>query len=202
MGEGLLKMNNILNRSDRRVAILDIEASALETGSFPIEVGIALVQSPSDPIGVGAKLIQPDNAWLESGVWSKSSEAVHGLSLERIKREGEAVEDVCDWLNGFLGANTIVASDAPRYDQDWLDTLFAAAKREQMFRIFDFEVLTRDFGVDQHGHLSYLLRQSRAPHRAAADAWRLASNLMETHWGYPARKGLLPLLSDQTGISK
>lgn len=195
-------MKNILNRSDRRVAILDIEASALETGSFPIEVGIALVQGPSDPIGVGARLIQPDIAWLKRGVWSKSSEAVHGLSLEHIKREGEAVEDVCDWLNGFLGANTIVASDAPRYDQDWLDTLFAAAKREQMFRIFDFEVLTRDFGVDQHGHLSYLLRKTKAPHRAAADAWRLASKLMETHWGFPARKGGLPSLSDHIGISK
>jgi hypothetical protein len=195
-------MKNILNRSDRRVAILDIEASALETRSFPIEVGIALVQGPSDPIGVGAKLIQPDNAWLESGVWSKSSEAVHGLSLERIKREGEAVEDVCDWLNGFLGANTIVASDAPRYDQDWLNTLYGAAGREQMFRIFDFEVLTRDFGVDQHGHLSYLLRQTKAPHRAAADAWRLASKLMETHWSYPARKGCLPSFSDYMGIFK
>ena len=195
-------MKNTLNRSDRRVAILDIEASALETRSFPIEVGIALVQGPSDPIGVGAKLIQPVNAWLESGVWAKSSEAVHGISLERVKREGEAVEDVCDWLNGFLGANTIVASDAPRYDQDWLDTLFAAAGREQMFRIYHFQILTRDFGVDQHGHLSYLLRQSRAPHRAAADAWRLASNLMETHWGYPARKGSLPSLSVHIGISK
>ena len=51
------EMKNILNRSDRNIAILDIEASALGPGSFPIEVGVALVCGPSEPIGVGAKLI-------------------------------------------------------------------------------------------------------------------------------------------------
>lgn len=180
-------MNNILNRSDRNVAILDVEASALEPGSFPIEVGVALVRGPSVPIAVGAKLIRPTIEWLETGVWSKSSEAVHGIPLEVVKREGEAVEEVCDWLNGLLGSGTIVATDAPRYDQDWLDTLFEAAGREQLFRIFDFQVLTRDFSADQHRHLVYLLRKDSAPHRAATDALRLASKLMETHWGHPPR---------------
>ena len=51
-------MKNILNRGDRRIAILDVEASALEAGSFPIEVGVALVRGPSEPIEVGAKLIR------------------------------------------------------------------------------------------------------------------------------------------------
>ena len=186
-------MKNILNRSDRNIAILDVEASALGPGSFPIEVGVALVRGPSEPLAVGAKLIRPTIEWLEAGVWSKSSEAVHGIPLELIQREGEAVEEVCDWLNGLLGRNTIVATDAPRYDQDWLDTLFAAAGREQKFRIFDFQVFTRDFSVDQHRHLAYLLGKDSAPHRAAADAFRLTSKLMETHWGHPPRNGPLSL---------
>lgn len=97
--------------------------------------------------------------------------------------EPQPVEKVCDWLNGLLGSNTIVATDAPGYDQDWLDTLFDAAGLEQQFRIFDFQVLTRDFSADQHRHLEYLLRHDTAPHRAADDALRLASKLMETHWG-------------------
>ena len=181
-------MNNILNRSDRKIAILDVEASALEAGSYPIEVGVALVRGPTEPIGVGAKLIRPTIEWLDTGVWSKSSEAVHGIPLERVQREGEPVEEVCDWLNGLLGTDTIVATDAPRYDQDWLDTLFTAAGREQKFRIFDFQLLTRDFSADQHRHLAYLLRRNPAPHRAAADAWRLTSSLMETHWGHPPQE--------------
>ena len=188
-----IEMQNILNRSDRRIAILDVEASALETGSYPIEVGVALVRGPSEPIGVGAKLIRPTKKWLDTGVWSKSSEAVHGIPLERVQREGEPVEDVCDWLNAMLGIDTIVATDAPRYDQDWLDTLFAAAGREQKFRIFDFQLLTRDFSADHHRYLAHLLRRDAVPHRAAADALRLASKLMETHWGHPPRNGALPL---------
>ncbi len=192
-------MKNILNCSDRNVAILDVEASALELGSFPIEVGVALVLAPTVPIGAEAKLIRPTTEWIETGVWSKSSEAVHGIPLELIWREGESVEVVCDWLNGLLGSNTIVATDAPRYDQDWLDTLFEAAGREQQFRIFDFQVLTRDFSADQHRHLAYLLRQDSAPHRAATDALRLASKLMEIHWRHPPRKGPLPPRSNPRG---
>ena len=185
-------MKNILSRSDRNIAVLDVEASALRPGSFPIEVGVALVRGPSEPIGVGAKLIRPTKKWFETGVWLKSSEAVHGITLELLQLEGKAVEEVCDWLNGLLGSNTIVATDAPRYDQDWLDTLFDAAGREQRFRIFDFQVLTRDFSAYQHRHLAYLLGRDSPPHRAAADAGRLASKLMEAHWGYPPRVGPLP----------
>ena len=195
-------MKNILNRSDRRITILDVEASALGAGSFPIEVGVALVRGPSQPIGVGAKLIRPTKEWLDTGVWSKLSEAVHGIPLERVQREGEPVEEVCDWLNGLLGTYTIVATDAPRYDQDWLDTLFAAAGREQKFRISDFQILTRDLSADQHRHLAYLLGKDAPPHRATEDAWRLASRLMETNWGYPPRKGPLPALSGFDGESK
>ena len=186
-------MKNILNRSDRRIAILDVEASALEAGSYPIEVGVALVRGPSEPIGVGAKLIRPTADWLKNGLWSKSSEAVHGLPLKRVQREGEPIEAVCDWLNGLLGTNTVVATDAPRYDQDWLDTLFAAAGREQEFRIFDIQILTRDFSTDQHTHLAYRLRRSPVPHRAEADALRLAGTLLEVHMGYPP--GSEPLCS-------
>ena len=195
-------MKNILNRSDRRIAILDVEASALDARSFPIEVGVALVRGPSEPIGVGAKLIRPTKEWLDTGVWSKSFEAVHGIPLELLQREGEPVEEICDWLNGLLNTDTIVATDAPRYDQDWLDTLFAAAGREQKFRTFDFQALTRDFSADQHRHLAYLLGKDAPPHRAAEDALRLASRLMEAHWGHPPRKGPLPALSDLGGESK
>ncbi|MBX7459184.1 hypothetical protein K3152_13075 [Qipengyuania sp. 1NDH17] len=195
-------MKNILNLSDRHIAILDVEASALEAGSYPIEVGVALVRGPSEPIGVGAKLIRPTKKWLDTGVWSKSSEAVHGMPPDLVKREGKSVDEVCDWLNGLLGTDTIVATDAPRYDQDWLDTLFAAADHEQNFKVLDFQVLTRDFSADQHRHLAYLLRKDAPPHRAAEDALRLASKLMETHWGHPPRESHLPAFSDFGGESK
>lgn len=79
---------------------------------------MALIGGPSEAIGVAAKLIRPTNEWLETGVWWQSSEAVHGIPIERVQRDGEPVQDVCDWLNGLLGTDTIIATNAPRYDQD------------------------------------------------------------------------------------
>ena len=101
--------------------------------------------------------------------------------------EGYPVGDDCDWLKTLLGSKTIVTTDAPRYDQDWLDTLFKAAGREQQFTLYNFGVLTADFSSDEHRNLAYLLSRAPVPHRAGPDALRLAAKLMEAHLGYPPR---------------
>jgi DNA polymerase III epsilon subunit-like protein len=180
-------MKNILNRSDLRIAVLDLEASALGNGSYPIEAGVALITGAARPIQTWSTMIRPTQAWLNAGLWSSASAAVHGIPLEIIVQQGHAVEDVCDWLNALLGSKTIVTTDAPRYDQDWLDTLFREAGREQLFTLYDFDVLTGGLNPDQYRHLVYLLDRTHVPHRAGADALRLASKLMEAHLGYPPR---------------
>lgn len=190
-------MRDILTRSDRRVAVLDIEASALGSGSYPIEVGLALVRGEPKPIETGARIIRPTASWLRSGIWSPASEAVHGLSLQTLNQHGHDPGEVCDWLNALLGHQVIVATDAPRYDQDWLDRLFDAAGRKQQFTVYHFEVLTHGFSADQHRHLAYLLKRAPIPHRAAPDALRLATKLMEAHLGYPPRTAPMePTASD------
>ena len=189
-------MKNILNRSDRQIAVLDVEASALGAGSYPVEVGVALVCGTPKHIVSGASLIRPAEAWLRDGAWSAASAAVHGISLELAIAQGHGVEQVCDWLNALFGSKTIVATDAPRYDQDWLDTLFEAAGREQQFTLYNFEILTADFSSDQHRQLAYLLSRAPVPHRAGLDALRLASKLMEAHLGYPPRSEPIELQPD------
>ena len=79
-----------------------------------------------------------------------------------------------------------MATDAPSYDQDWLDRLFDAAGRKQQFTVYHFEILTHGFSADQHRHLAYLLKRAPIP-RAARDASRLATKLMEAHLVYPPR---------------
>jgi DNA polymerase III epsilon subunit-like protein len=185
--KGLTGMKNILNRSDLRIAVLDLEASALGVGSYPIEVGVALIQDAGHPVRTWSTMIRPTEAWLNDGLWSPASACIHGISLDTLEEQGHAVEDVCDWLDVLLGSGTIVATDAPRYDQDWLDTLFKAARREQLFTLYDFDLLTGGLGPDQYRHLVYLLDRDQVPHRAGADALRLASKLMEAHRGYPPR---------------
>lgn len=180
-------MKNILNRSDLRIAVLDLEASALGNGSYPIEAGVAPITGAAQPIQTWSAMIRPTSTWRDAGLWSPASAAVHGIPLEMLMQQGHAVEEVCDWLNALLGSRTIVATDAPRYDQDWLDALFREAGREQLFTLYDFDVLTGGLNPDQYRHLVYLLDRSHVPHRAGADALRLASKLMEAHLGYPPR---------------
>lgn len=187
-------MKNLVNRRDRQIAVLDLEASALGTGSYPLEVGLALVRGPARTIATASSLIRPAEAWLRDGLWSDASAAVHGISLDLAVSLGQAVEQDCDWLNALLGSRTIVATDAPRYEQDWLDTLFKAAGREQQFTLYNFEILTADFSSDQHRQLAYLLSRAPVPHRAGPDALRLASKLMEAHLGYPLGQNLWKVL--------
>lgn len=181
---GLL-VRDLLNKRDARIAVIDLEASALGSGSYPIEVGIAVVQGGSSSIETWSSIIEPTEAWLTRGRWSEQSAAVHGLALSTIVEEGAPAHVICEWLNATLGAAAVVASDAPRYDQDWLDTLFSAARLEQRFALYSLEILTVAFNADQHRHLSYLLSRSRPPHRAGPDALRLASAVLETHLGFP-----------------
>lgn len=185
-------MKNLLNQPNLRIAVLDLEASALGEGSYPIEVGVVLVEGATQPLRTWSTLIRPTQTWLNDGLWSPASARIHGLSQEMVKQQGHAVEHVCDWLNSLLQSTAIVATDAPGYDQDWLDTLFRAAGREQLFTLYDFELLTSGLSADQHRHLRYLLDRASVPHRAGPDALRLASKLMEAHLGYPPRSQVVP----------
>lgn len=178
---------NLLSRSDLRVAVIDIEASALGKGSYPIEVGFALIGPVPQPIQTWSTLIRPAAGWLENGRWSPGSEAIHGIPKSLILKGGLEPSKVCDALNSHLEAQLFVVSDAPRFDQDWLDTLFQAGKREQLFRLYDFDQLKGDLNADQHRQLRYMLSRDMPPHRAEGDARRLAGCLMEVHLGYPPR---------------
>ena len=57
--KGLTGLKNILNRSDLRIAVLDLEASALGFGSYPIEVGVAVIQNAGHPIRTWSAMIRP-----------------------------------------------------------------------------------------------------------------------------------------------
>lgn len=104
------------------VIFLDFEASSLMRGSFPIEVGWALPNGD-----VEAHLIVPAVGWTE---WSPKSEAIHGLSLDYLIREGRPVAEVAARvLEVFSAPDAIVASDNPRWEQMWLNRLMRVADR-------------------------------------------------------------------------
>lgn len=175
---------NPLDRNDVRLVVLDLEASALGPGSFPIEAGVAVIEGASKPIQMWSSLIKPTNDWEAQGLWSRESQAVHGITIEELRGEGRSVESTCDTLNDLLRSATAVVTDAPMYDQAWLDRLFDAAGKEQQFIIYDFERLAGCLDVEAYRQFVHLLERSSAPHRAGPDALRLASSVLEAHLGY------------------
>lgn len=167
--------------SDLRIAVLDIEASALGYRSYPIEVGLALIQG-SQPIRSWSSLIQPTSMWMDVGNWSSASAEVHGIPFDLLLEEGKPVREICDWLNAAL-ANTVVLTDAPDHDQSWLATLFNAADSGQAFSLRDYDALAGTLTAEQLGRHTRILDRDRAPHRAGEDALRLASAYVEARTG-------------------
>ena len=102
------------------IIFLDFEASSLLPGSWPVEVGWAI-----DGGATESHLIRPPSTWRD---WDPKSEAIHGLSLPHLREHGEPIDLVVRRAVEVLGApGTTVFSDAPGWDQGWLDRLLQEA---------------------------------------------------------------------------
>ena len=98
------------------IAFIDFEASGLGAYSHPIEVGWCLEEGAGE-----AHLIRPAEGWTD---WSIASESVHGISRETLAREGQPAPAVARRLLQALPPGEVrVFSDAPAWDQEWLDAL-------------------------------------------------------------------------------
>lgn len=122
------------------IYFVDLEASSLLPGGFPIEIAWA------DQDGRGeSHLIRPTDEWLDGGYnWSHQSEIVHGISLETLLKEGTPPEEVARRAADALSPRrSMVFSDAPVYDGGWLETLLAEGGERRSVRLLD---VTRAYG--------------------------------------------------------
>lgn len=106
--------------------VLDIEASGLGRGSYPIEVGYVLPDGRANCL-----LIKPFADWQ---MWDLKAEQLHGISRPQLQRSGLDVVTVAETLNRELAGMTVY-SDAWGNDQSWLALLFDCAERVQGFRL-------------------------------------------------------------------
>ena len=169
----------LLSRRDfDRLAILDVEASALLADSWPIEIGVALVEG--DRITrVEARLIRPDARW-DPEAWSDESEALHGIDRATLE-DAPAAAEVAGWLLD-LTAGLPVLSDAVAWDQAWLEVLLVAGGRPApALTLLDFYTTlgTRLRGTPRWAEAAQAARshldRTPPPHRAGPDANRLAT---------------------------
>lgn len=101
---------------------LDFEASGLN--GYPIEVGLAIVQSDRSIVTVG-RLIRHDE-WLDQvDMWDHTAEALHRIRRADLLEHGRPPTEVCAWLDELLG-DQVACIDSP-YDRMWLSDLFSAA---------------------------------------------------------------------------
>jgi hypothetical protein len=120
---------------------LDFEASSLSDDSYPIEVGWV-----GEDGGCESHLIRPAPQWTD---WDGAAEATHGLTRERLQREGEPHDEVARRALAQLTGHEVFVT-APSWDGKWMS------------------VLLRSAGLPRH---ALRLRDSDEAHRAAiADA--------------------------------
>ncbi len=160
-------------RIDLLPVILDFEASGFGSGSYPIEVGVALPDSSTH-----CRLIRPEPEWIH---WDVQAQSVHGITREILLERGHDVRECCQLLNEWLGGKTVY-SDAWGHDSSWLHLLFDVAESLPRFKLESIRGLLTEAQV-QHWQMARQQAMDElcvGRHRASSDAliiqraWRLS----------------------------
>lgn len=152
---------------------LDFEASSLGPASWPVEIGLSWIAS-TGRVATWSSLVRPHGTW-SMDEWSEQSALVHGISLDELASAPEAEAVAAETL--ALCERCITVSDAPEFDQHWLDALLETIGMAGAITVRDYDVAT--FSAFEGDHrlervYEYLSRHS-APHRAGPDSRRLAA---------------------------
>lgn len=152
------------------LVFLDFEASGLEPGSWPIEIGLAQIRD-EDGVSINSCLICPHKTWPES-LWSPASAQVHGISRAELNGAFSAEVIAADFLELLIGK--VIVSDAPEFDQRWLDMLAELLEPMPHFVVRDFDWVIAPFGFAGVKRAYETLDALPSRHRAGDDAARLA----------------------------
>jgi hypothetical protein len=154
--------------------IIDIEASGLGPGSYPIEIGVSMADG-----GAHCFLIQPYDDWTH---WDEQAENLHRLKRDTIVRFGMDGGYVARQLNKYLQGQTVY-SDAWENASNWLALLFERAGMVQDFKLEQLDKITTD---EQRQHWDKMRDQvtdelGLKRHRASADARIIQMTWMQTY---------------------
>ena len=171
------------------ILTLDFEASCLPRHgrSFPIEVGVA---------GGGLSrswLIRPDDRWA-GWDWTREAEAVHGLTFDRIMRDGLPAARVLAELVDHVQGRRVIADSL--LDSYWLGELAAAAAVPTPFAIDHITMLFDEQRADDTriaNAVAYADSLGLVRHRAEGDAQWLSA-LIDDLMGTPNVAPSFPLL--------
>jgi hypothetical protein len=151
---------------------IDVEASGLGVGSYPIEVGVAMADT-----SMHCTLIRPDDDWIH---WDNQAEDLHGITREILLVNGKSILKVAMLLNEWLDGQTVY-SDAWGNDSCWLGLLFERASLQQRFKIDSVvSLLSQEQMALWHSKkLEVTKKMDLKRHRASSDALILQKTLLE-----------------------
>lgn len=143
--------------------IIDVEASGLGAGSYPIEVGCALPDGRSY-----CALIRPMDDWI---AWDPAAEALHGITRATLMEHGLPPLSVAIRLNTLLQGSTVY-SDAWGHDYSWLARLHDAAGVPATYRVEQLSRITPQVEAEHWNTIRDDVEKSLQVrrHRASADA--------------------------------
>lgn len=141
----------------KNTAFIDVEASGLMDGSFPVEVAWFLNNIAYD------KLINPFDHW-DVSKWDDDAQAIHGLSLMYLKKHGERPLRLASELNHYLKGKVVV-SDAPEFDDKWLDILHNSVNIKREYEVISIGRLLSYLGynAEQGNEIFEFVRQTNDP---------------------------------------
>src|SRR4051812_23641928 len=119
--------------SERRVVLLDCEASSLDARhSYPIEIGWCF----ADTGEVESHLIIPHHDWVD---WDPQAQDVHGISRRLLFAQGEPGPRVARRLIEAIRGTDVYADS--ELDGIWITKLCSAADVGPVPRVGSFETL-------------------------------------------------------------
>lgn len=156
-----------------KLFFVDFEASSLM--GYPIQIGWAELDLDKMSVFSDSILIRPVDFWADQeDLWSDNAEAMHGLSMDKLKSEGVDVVEVCRRVDSTFD-DAIAYSDNASYDGRWADMMYQESGYKKAWRCEDVRSLFKDVDTVILRN-SFIRAKERAPeyHRADQDAARLA----------------------------
>lgn len=139
----------------KMIAFIDVEASGLMTGAFPVEAAWSTSEA------AGEVVVNPSGSWDETK-WDSDAETMHGLSLAEIKRRGRHPKIAAANLEAALKGR-LAFSDSPARDADWADMIHAAGGVPRTYRIETVGRLLGHLGV-RASRAYEIFKEARASH--------------------------------------
>lgn len=165
-----------------KIACLDFEASGLGVdlddfswtrGSFPIEVGITVLDTGTGSLDTWSAMIRPHPSW-DLSAWDPKAEAVHGLTRDVLAARGaDAADAAREALARLAGCDIVMAGHA-MMDGRWATMLFKASGLGRGPEMKSFEDLVTEKVITMDQYCAIPDRRPDPAHRAGEDSRELA----------------------------